>query len=287
MRIANIIVLLAIYVGAFAQNKTDASLFLRADSLQIDQVSSESGDLYKKLGHHGAAIENEWMAVRFYFSNKAALDPYSKKKPGLELKKYLWYPNLEEQKAGAGADYYKVGQTVGLGGVRLWDGKEIVRLDPVSLRTESVVKEGSVSYAEMLSEDVPYMGKKVDILVRVTAYSGIRQMKVEAWALTDDDVQFVTGVNYHPGQEVVEKDNYVITWGQHPEDVTSGKTNVGAAVIIDRKNYVKRIDDGSEIVFVTKKTKYTSHWITSTIELDETMNSLKKLTAHVEDIANK
>lgn len=43
-----------------------------------------------------------------------------------------------------GADYYKVGPTVGLGGIRLWDGENVLPLDPVSKRTARVVKEGSI-----------------------------------------------------------------------------------------------------------------------------------------------
>ncbi|MDD3780595.1 MAG: DUF4861 family protein, partial [Proteiniphilum sp.] len=137
-----------------AQNMTDVSLFLRSDSATyLNRVSSESGDLYNALGHHGPAIENEWLALRLYFDKKAAIDVYSKAKPGLELASYKWYPTPQQQLEGKGADYYKVGPTVGLGGIRLWDGEKVVPLDPVSNRTARVVKEGSVSYLEMLSED--------------------------------------------------------------------------------------------------------------------------------------
>ena len=140
-----------------AQNMTDASLFLRSDSATcLNQVSSESGDLYRVLGHHGPAIENEWLGLRLYFDKKAAIDVYSKANRGLELSCYRWYPTPEEQLGGKGADYYKVGPTVGLGGIRLWDGENVVPLHPVSNRSARVVKEGSVSFLEMLSEDVPY-----------------------------------------------------------------------------------------------------------------------------------
>ena len=58
-----------------------------------------------------------------------------------------------------------------------------------------------VSFIEMLSKDVPYKDRKVDILVRVTVYSGIRKAKVEAIALSDENVQFVTGLNYFTRSE--------------------------------------------------------------------------------------
>ncbi len=270
---------------SLAQNKTDASLFMRSDSVYTCEIQEPSGDLYRTIGHHGPAIENEWMALRLYFNNKAAaIDVYNKQKPGLELKSAKWYPSPEEQKNGLGADYYKAGSTVGLGGVRLWDGEKVVMLAPVSNRIVRVRKEGSISQMEMLSEDVPYKGKKVDILVRVTAYSGIREMRVEAFALTDDDVQFVTGVNYHKGQKVDKGYNYVISWGYHPEDVAAEKIKVGAAIIVNPDNYVDKLDDGTQQLFITKPGKYTSHWVTSTIEKDKEIGTFKAFKDYVTSI---
>ncbi len=277
--------LLVLTLPSVAQNLTDASLFLRKDSIYTNEIQEPSGDLYRTIGHHGPAIENEWLALRLYFNNKAAaIDVYNKQKPGLELKSAKWYPSAEEQKNGLGADYYKAGSTLGLGGIRLWDGENVVMLAPVSNRIVRVKKEGSISQMEMLSKDVPYKGKKVDILVRVTAYSGIREMRVEAFALTDDDVQFVTGVNYHKGQKVDKAKNYVISWGYHPEDVAAEKIKVGAAVVINPDNYENTLDDGKQQLFITKPTKYTSHWVTSTIEKDKEMGTFKAFQKYVSSI---
>lgn len=115
-KISTLIFIISIIIQTQAQNKTEVSLFMRADSIQQTEISAESGDLYSSIGHHGPAIENEWMALRIYFSQKAAIDVYSKAKPQLELRGKGWYPTANEQKEGWGADYYKVGETVGLGG---------------------------------------------------------------------------------------------------------------------------------------------------------------------------
>nr|WP_319398387.1 DUF4861 family protein [uncultured Carboxylicivirga sp.] len=276
------IVLVSISLSAFAQNMTDASLFMRSDSLQTNLVQDESGDIYKAIGHHGPAVENEWMAIRLYFNNRAtSIDVYNKQKKGLELKKALWYPTEKEQKKGLGADYYKVGATVGLGGVRLWDGEKEVMLAPVSNRIAKVKKEGNFSQMEMISKDVPYKGKKIDVLVRVTAYSGLREMKVEAFAFSEDDVQFVTGINYFEGQTVEIKDNYIITWGLHPEDVAAESIKVGAAIMINRDDFEKTVDDGKQHLFVSKPCKYISSWITSTIEKDKKLGTLDSFRNYV------
>jgi hypothetical protein len=281
-----VVFILLIVLGhmVVAQNKTDVSLFLRSDSATwLKEVSSESGDLFNVLGHHGPAIENEWLGLRIYFDRKAAIDVYSKTNPGLELHEARWYPTPEQQKNGWGADYYKAGMTVGLGGIRLWDGEKVVFLDPVSQRSAKVVKEGTVSYMEMLSEDVPYKGRKVDILVRVTVYSGIRKAKVEAFALSDENVQFVTGINYHKGQNVVVEDNRIFTWGLHPEDVAAESVELGAAILFNPDDFEKKMDDGESYLLIAKPGKYISCWISSANAKEPNINTLEKFMDFAEN----
>lgn len=265
------------FISIQAQNKTDISLFMRADSATyLNEVQSKSGNLFLKVGHHGPAVENEWMGLRIYFDKKAAIDIYNKAKAGLELKKGRWYPTAEQQKNGWGADYYKAGQTVGLGGVRLWDGSKVVFLNPVTNRSARVVKEKTSSYMEMLSEGVPYKDGKVDVLVRVTVYSGIREAKVEAFALTDDPVQFATGINHHKGQQVKNNEGLIVTWGVHPEDVAAELINIGAAIMYNPSDYVDKKDDGTQILLISKPCRQLTTWISSTSERDERLNTMNK-----------
>jgi len=261
----------------YAQNQTDVSLFIKEEpGKQLSAISSETGDLYRTLGHHGPAIENEFLAFRLYFNYKAAIDIYSKTKPGLELAETKWYPTPEQQKQGWGADYYKVGETVGLGGIRLWDGNNVIPLEPVSFRYSRVVKEGTVSFMEMLSKDVPYKNRVVDILVRVTVYSGIRDAKVEAFALTDSVVQFVTGINYYKGQQVVIEKDFILTWGVHPEDVAIEKVELGAAILFNENDFSKKIDDGEQHLLISKPAKMLEYWITSANAKEAEIHNLEK-----------
>lgn len=270
---------------AFSQNKTDVSLFIKDDpGHYLDEVYSKDGDLYQDLGHHGPAIENEYLALRIYFNRKAAIDVYSKAKPGLELKDAAWYPTPEEQKNGWGADYYKAGETVGLGGIRLWDGEKVVPLDPVSGRYARVSKEGTVSFAEMLSMNVPYKDTEVDILVRLTVFSGIRNAKVEAFALCDEEVQFVTGINYHEGQELVLNDQYILAWGLHPEDVAAEQVEIGAAIIFNPADFVQQRDDGTQKLLITGPTKQVECWISSANAKEAEINTLDAFVKYINSL---
>ena len=69
---------------------------------QQAEISSETGDLFTKVEHHGPALENEWMGVRIYFDKKCALDIYNKKRPGLELAEAAWYPTKNSRRKAGG-----------------------------------------------------------------------------------------------------------------------------------------------------------------------------------------
>lgn len=274
----------ALLIGCtcFAQNNTDTSLYMKSDKITyLTDIGSESGDLYKTIGHHGPAIENEWMALRIYFSDKVAIDVYNKAKAGLELKKAQWYPTPEQQKEGWGADYYKVASTVGLGGVKLWDGEKVVPLNPVTNRLARVGKTDTTSWMEMISRGVPYKGKKVDILVRVTVFSGKREAKVEAVSLTGEKVQFVTGINYFKDFQTKKGANYIAVWGKHPEDVAAEIVEIGAAILYNPKDYVKNNDDGTQYLLISKPTKNLETKIISSSAREEELNTLDKLEAYI------
>jgi hypothetical protein len=272
-------------ITCFAQNETDISLQWKDSNKQVAEISSKTGDLYTKVMHHGPAVENEWMGLRLYFDHKVAIDVYNKQKPQLELAKAGWYPTEEQQKNGWGADQYKVGETVGLGGVRLWDGEKVVFLNPVSNRTARVRKEANLSYMEMLSEGIPYKGDTIDILVRVTVYSGIREAKVEAFAFSSKPVQFLTGINYHPKTETKEGNNYILTWGIHPEDVAAFQLNIGAAILYNPDDFADKRKTDKEFELISKPTKYLETWVTSTCEKDADINSIQSFTKYVEGLA--
>ena len=118
-------------------------------------------------------------------------------------------------------------------------------------------------------------------------YSGLRKAKVEAFALTDTDVQFVTGMNYHKGEQVVVENNRIFTWGLHPEDVAAEPVKLGAAILFNSDDFVKKIDDGKQHLLVCKPGKYVSYWISSANEREPSLNTLEKFMNFSENLTNK
>ena len=211
------ILVLVLLASDYASAQTAKSLFWRSDSLQVAEIVSESGDQYRKIGHHGPAVENSHMALRIYFNDSGAIDLYSKSGRGMELLRYLWYPSEEmRENAGAGCDAYIVGKTVGFGGIALWDGEKEIKLVATKGRTARVGDTKKGSYTEVIAYGVEYCGDFVDISVRIDVSSKSREAVITATELSGKKVQFLTGVNHHPGQKVAYGDAYVSVWGTHP-----------------------------------------------------------------------
>ena len=266
---------------ACAENKTGVSLFMKgAPVRQITECYSESGDMYMTLGHHGPAIENEFVAYRFFFDRKTAIDVYSKTRPGLELKEAFWYPTPEQQAAGMGGDFYHVGNTVGLGGLRLWDGEKVVPLHPVSGRHGRVVREGSVSFMEIRSEGIPYRGREIDVLYRVTVYSGVRHAKVEAFALSDQKVQFVTGLNHRKGEQFIAEEGLLLSWAPASGGVAAGEIEVGAALLFNDGQVERKLDEETQALLVSAPGKCFEYWISTANSKEADLNTLEKFKAY-------
>lgn len=222
---------LAFLTGTAALAQTDYSLFFRRDSVQINEIVSEQAVQYKYVGHHGPAVENSHMALRLYFNDSGAIDLYSKSGKQMELSKYLWYPTEAQQaEEGAGCDEYKVGKTVGLGGYALWDGEKEVKLTATRGRTARVGSIKNGSFAEIIAYGVPYKEDTVDVSIRIEMYDGSREAKVIASELSGKKLQFLTGVNFHDGEDVEMGRDYIAVWGVHPADVSQNPQPIGAGM---------------------------------------------------------
>jgi len=256
------------------QGQTDVSLYLKKNpAIQLDSISSRNGNMFHKLGHHGPAVENPWLAFRLYFDKRTAIDLYTKAEQGTELHDYRWYPPLEKQLEGYGADCYKVGKSMGLGGIRLWDGNKTVPLHPVSLRSARVFQGKDSSYMEMRSEGVKYRGNLVNVLIRLTVYPHRREARVQAFSLSGEMLQFATGINYFKSLDLTQGDGHIATWGLHPEDLAAIPTEVGAAILYREKDFEKKLNDGKQVLLISRPCREIQTWITAAGSRDEELHT--------------
>lgn len=271
----------AFIITLAADAQTATSLFWRSDSLQVNEIVSETGDQYRKVGHHGPAIENSHMILRLYFNDSGAIDLYSKSGRGMELERYLWYPDAEQQAAGAGVDGYIVGKTVGCGGIALWDGEKEVKLVATKGRTARVGDTKKGSYVEMIAYGVEYMDGLVDIMIRIDVTAKSRLAIVTASELSGKKVQFLTGVNYHEGQKVIHDKDHISVWGLHPAKEAS--LPIGAALLFSSKAFPTVEKTGDMVRAISAPSSEIKTRILAASTKEAELNSARRFEEYVVD----
>lgn len=207
---------------------------------------------YNLLQHHGPAFESELVSYRIYFDKRQTVDIYGKYKKGLEIKQTQFYPTKEELASGFGDDCLWVGNTLGAGTLRGWDGKQPQMLDKVAHRTERIVARGPVRTIVEVQDDewITYNeGKKpVNMVTRYTLYAGHRDAEVKVtFADNADSYIFCSGViNVKNSTEYSNKEGLRGCWGTDwpvSEQDSAGhkRETVGLAVYFNKQNFCKEL----------------------------------------------
>lgn len=257
--------------------KVDTSLAWKNDKLQTTEIKSSNAIEYKTVLHHGPAVENEFYALRLYFNNSGAIDVYNKSQQRLELGETAWYPDSIKQVTGYGCDQYKVGSTLGLGGIALWDGENIVKLEATEGRTAKVSKTDATAKMEMVAHGVSYNDEKIDVSICVELQAGNRWANITATTTSSNLVQFVTGVNYHNNAKTLNEDGAIVAWGVHPEDVAFNPGNIGAAISYNASDFVEKKDLGNEFIVISKPMKSIETQVTTVSVHESEINTFDKL----------
>ena len=267
----------ALLLCSNAAAQSASSLFWRADSVQVKEIVSEKAVQYNFVGHHGPAVENSHCALRLYFNDSGAIDVYSKSGKQMELLKYLWYPTeKQQQEEGAGCDEYLVGRTVGLGGIARWDGEKEVKLVATKGRTARVGQTKGGSYAEIIAYGVEYMGDMVDVSIRVDVSDKSRVATVSARELNGKKVQFLTGVNFQKGEEVIYGKKYIAVWGVHPADVSASPSPLGAGMWFKPSKFESVEKTGDMVRIISKKASSISTRIVAASTIEEELDTRDK-----------
>ena len=158
-------------------------------------------DTYHALHHHGVAVESEQMAYRLYFDKKQTVDVYCKRTPQLELAQSYWYPNDSLLAEGYGDDILRVSGTVGVGSVKYWNGKKMVHIEPVTERTQRIVKhKKDQATIEIAVKDWQVPNSQiVDLSVRYTMYAEHRDLRCDVYT-THPIEGLCTGVQTIPAK---------------------------------------------------------------------------------------
>lgn len=213
----------------------------------ITEISSDKNDMYNKLHHHGVAFESALIGYRIYFDNKSTIDLYGKKKQQLELATTGWYPTDEQAAAGYGDDVLTVYGSVGVGGVRGWDGKKAVYIDKFDKRTQRIVSTGNLrTVVESEVEGWQYEGKKINMTLRYILYARNRDAVCEIKASEDID-NLATGVLIIKNGTTISENGLVGSWGTDfpvSDTIKYAKETCGLGLYVPKTVKYKQITEG-------------------------------------------
>ncbi|MBR6285392.1 MAG: DUF4861 domain-containing protein [Bacteroidaceae bacterium] len=209
---------------------------------------------YGSVYHHGPEFESELTGYRLYFDNRQSIDIYGKVERRLELAETRFYTTKEQKNANYGTDVLWAGKSVSLGSFRGWDGKNLLYVDSVELRTEAVRAYGPVrTIVDIIDKNWYYKGKELNMSQRYIQYAGHRDVEVQIHfdEELDDDV-FSTGVMKLPtNNEGFLKDGLAASWGTNqPEPKDPTLETVGLGVSVPAKYIKSRIEDDANYLFV-------------------------------------
>ena len=187
-----------------------------------DTLFSFKDDMYRKLHHHGPAIESEKAAYRVYFDKKQTIDTYGKKTEQLELRRSMWYSTPEQLAEGFGHDNLRVFGSIGVGVLKGWDPeKGMPHITKFKRREARVVARGPVrAIMEMRVEGWNYCGRELNMTSRYIIYAGHSDVVVQNRLEGNfEGLTFVTGVMKMRDTRVLRGKRAVAQIGtDHPEN---------------------------------------------------------------------
>ncbi|MBQ6882619.1 MAG: DUF4861 family protein [Alistipes sp.] len=206
-------------------SKVNAQMWWKNEDKSLterDTLFSFKDDMYRKLHHHGPAIESEKAAYRVYFDKKQTIDTYGKKSEQLELRRSMWYSTPEQLAAGFGHDNLRVFGSIGVGVLKGWDEeKGMIHITDFERREARVLAKGPVrAIMEMRVEGWNYGGRRITMTSRYTIYAGHSDVVVENRFEGDvKGLTFVTGVMKMLDTQVLRGQRAVAQIGcDHPEN---------------------------------------------------------------------
>lgn len=240
--------------------------------LYISQLTVENGtNAYNMLHHHGAAFESELVGYRIYFDHRQTVDIYGKYRKGLELRQTQFYPDDEQKALGFGDDVLWVGNTLGLGTLRGWDGEQPVMLNDVAHRSQRVVATGPLRIIievkdrqwRVLADEEP-----ITMSTRYTLCAGHRDCSVDiSFEDTPDEKLFVTGlINVKGSKAYTNQKGLRGCWGTDwpvsaKDSIGHKRETVGLGIRIPKENVVEeRPADKDNYPFIVRPKDNRLHY---------------------------
>ena len=259
------------------------------------EASSTADNMYSKMYHHGPAWESDKIAYRLYFDKKTTVDVYGKKKYRLELADTKWYPTDEQLADGYGDDILWVGNSVGVGTLKGWNGAEATHIDPMKKRTARIVVNDNLrTVVDMAVEGWQYNGQSIDVTARYIQYAHHRDMVTQViigGPAASGNLMFSTGVQkVRESQVYSDHHELIAVWGTEypqPDTVKYARETFGLGVIVPKKNIEKFATDPLNHLIIIKNNQQPviEYYIVAAAQKEENgYKTASEFFAYMEDL---
>lgn len=202
----------------------------------------------------GAGWESGRIGYRLYLDERNAVDIYGKKQPAPILDK-IGHPGERSYHLDApwGMDIWKVGDSLGAGGLGVLRGKMAEQIGPMQRMAASVREAGPVCGVLHVDTDGFMVdGKRADLAADYSITTGTRLFEVSAAA--SPGVPLVAGFGKYPDTTILHSAGAsgwgtIASWGRQSED---GKDVDGAALFYPLASIARAGDDGRSFYIVFK-----------------------------------
>ena len=244
----------------------------REETRRDTAIWSTKDDMYNKVWLHGIVFESGPIAYRAYFNDKQTIDVYGKRESRLELPITQWHTTEKQAAEGYGDDVLLVGNSVGVGTFKGWDGQQALHATQYGKRTQRLVATGDLrNVIEIELNDWEYQGKKIDARMRFIQYARHRDVKVEVYfSPSAEGLAFCSGVQTFPEdyRVTLTDNNLVGCWGKgYPQKDTvkySQKETVGLGVAASSAYSNGRKDDTlNRLLVLMPKDNKIEYWFTA------------------------
>lgn len=276
------LIVLAVIASMWQKNPTDTAQsgyrVIQAEGKTVHMApisayyAAGNEDHYRRLHHHGVALESSLMAYRIYFDKKQTIDVYCKRRPGYELLSSFWYPSRLQINSHFGNDILRVHGYIGVGTLKPYDfaQRKMVHFDRVDYRYQTIVEQGAQrGVMEMRDYGWRNGDQRVDtITTRYTLLSDHRDMMVEGFTSVPV-ANLCTGVQFMPdGSYIAERTanggvilgSYGTDWPQN-DSATYAKETVGLGVYIPAEYVADTVTDAHNNLCLLREGKYVRYYM--------------------------
>lgn len=244
------------------------------------------------IKYEGPGWENDKVAFRFYLDNRNAIDVFGKTTSDIVLPTVGvdGYDNYHKY-ASWGMDNMKVGNTLGIGSIAIWNGEKAVRVEERDSTTCIIQADGKVrSQVKTIYHGWNANGTKCNLVSLISIDAGSRASHMEL--LTDKNIDNITTgiVKIKDTELIVKKDkssewSYIATFGKQ----SLNNDMQGLAVFFRTKQLKEITEDAlNHIVVLIPEKNYTEYFFMPTWELDkEPIKNEEQFMACIEEVMNK